>query len=376
MKIFIIGCGFAGLSSALLLSKKGHNITLFDQFKKVEMIGAGLLLQPSSIPVLKLLNIYDKIEKIGEKIYSLNGKNHFKKTVFETNYLDYQKDSFGIGIHRSELFNLLYEECLKQENISFSLGKHIDDINTLKKECDLLIIANGSHSKLREQMPIKQSYKLYPYGCVWTTINDEYLCSGILQQYMKYSKEMFGILPSGLINNKRKVSIFWSLPISNEFNYSKENIIKEMSKFVKGRILEKVGNENFIFAKYADVTMKTYNYENIVVIGDAAHGMSPQLGQGANMAFLDSYYLSKVLDETNLEKSLSYYTLIRKKHLKFYTQASKFLTPLFQSNSILNGLIRDVLFLCSKNMSITKKFSSAILCGKKLSWLNNKEIKY
>ena len=87
-------------------------------------------------------------------------------------------------------------------------------------------------------------------------------------------------------------------------------------------------------------------------IDDAAHGMSPQLGQGANMAFIDSYFLDKVLTNHNynIELTLKTYTQLRKQHLKFYSQASKFLTPLYQSDRELYGRFRDLLFTVSKHM--------------------------
>lgn len=151
-----------------------------------------------------------------------------------------------------------------------------------------------------------------------------------------------------------------------------------MKKYcVETSLIEKIENTNLNFATYADVSMKQYNYKNIVVIGDAAHGMSPQLGQGANMAFIDAYFLNQVLaNYDSLEESLTAYSLLRKSHLKFYSQASKFLTPLFQSDNQLYGVIRDYLFSYSQKFNISRKISSHILCGKKTSWFFNNEIEY
>jgi 2-polyprenyl-6-methoxyphenol hydroxylase-like FAD-dependent oxidoreductase len=54
MKISIIGSGFAGLSSALFLCRhKLNNITPYDKFDKIQTVGAGILIQPSSMEVLE-----------------------------------------------------------------------------------------------------------------------------------------------------------------------------------------------------------------------------------------------------------------------------------------------------------------------------------
>lgn len=379
MKIAIIGCGFAGLSSALFLSENAtHKITIFDKFNSAQTVGAGIMIQPSSIAVLKKLGLYDLLVSKGEKVYSLQGINHKKKKVFQTDYKDYQENCFGVGIHRSILFEALYSKCQDQNNIEINLGQEIDNIQQYQQQYDLVIIANGSHSTLRKQLPIKQTYKLYPYGCVLASVNDETTAINKLQQYVYYSKEMFGLLPSGIKNGRRQLSIFWSLPITQKETYSKEKMLEAMAKHHNDPILlEKIKNAQFIFAVYADVWMQSFNYKNVVVIGDAAHGMSPQLGQGANMALIDSYMLSQTITNyngKNLEQLLEQYTIMRKPHIKFYAQASKFLTPLFQSDSVSYGLVRDYIFSYSQKLKLSRQFSSRILCGRKTSWLLNKEI--
>ncbi|CAF1396632.1 unnamed protein product [Rotaria sp. Silwood1] len=383
MKINIIGSGFAGLSAALFLSRHPLNcITLYDKFTNVQTVGAGILMQPSAMVILKKLDIYEPLVRNGEKIYNLRGTNHHGREVFLTSYDDYAIGCFGIGIHRSLLFKSLYNKCKVKSNIKFELGQEITSLADLKATSDLLIVANGSHSCLREQVPIKQSYQLYPYGCLWTTVEDDQITPNQLCQYMRYSQEMFGILPSGINeNNKRIVSVFWSLPIKLKNIYCIHKVLEGMKFYLihdNNYIIEKLSQANYSFAVYADVFMKQYDYENIIFIGDAAHGMSPQLGQGANMAFLDSYYLNKVLIENsnNITLALKNYTTLRRQHLKFYSQASQFLTPLYQSDQMLYGRFRDVLFTISKQMKFSRKISSQILCGKRTSWIRNQEIKY
>ena len=68
------------------------------------------------------------------------------------------------------LFKALYEKCKLQSNIKFQLNQDIKSLTEIKTMSNLLNVANGSHSTLRKQIPIKQSYQLYP---LWTTIEDD-----------------------------------------------------------------------------------------------------------------------------------------------------------------------------------------------------------
>jgi 2-polyprenyl-6-methoxyphenol hydroxylase-like FAD-dependent oxidoreductase len=257
-----------------------NTITLYDKFDKVQTVGAGILMQPSSMEILKKLNLYDELLKNGEKVYNLEGINHRGRQVFLTSYNDYAPECFGIGIHRSILFQSLYNKCKMQSNIKFELNQEIISLDDIKSTSDLLIVANGSHSNLREQVPIKQSYRLYPYGCLWTTIEDDQIAVNRLCQYVKYSQEMFGILPSGINENlKRIVSVFWSLLIRLKNTYSMQKISESMKFYLNeenNHFLEKLQQSNYSFAVYADIYMRQYHHENIVFIGDAAHVMSPQ----------------------------------------------------------------------------------------------------
>lgn len=81
----------------------------------------------------------------------------------------------------------------------------------------------------------------------------------------------------------------------------------------------------------------------MVLVGDCAHAMSPQLGQGVNMALLDAEALTAVLrDAPSLEAALPAYQRERRAHVWIYQLWSRWLTPVFQSERDAVAKMRDL----------------------------------
>ncbi len=88
--------------------------------------------------------------------------------------------------------------------------------------------------------------------------------------------------------------------------------------------------EDLTMASYRDVVLKTFVQGNLVVIGDAAHCTSPQLGQGANLALVDALILSTCINDCEtVGYALKQYNKARSNHIRFYQIASRWLTPFF-----------------------------------------------
>ena len=99
-------------------------------------------------------------------------------------------------------------------------------------------------------------------------------------------------------------------------------------------------------AGYRDTELKRWYRDRLVLLGDAAPSMSPQLGQGVNMALMDTLALRDALRlPGNLESALARYQAQRKRHVSFYQFWSRWLTPLFQSKLDFVAKFRDIGFL-------------------------------
>ena len=100
--------------------------------------------------------------------------------------------------------------------------------------------------------------------------------------------------------------------------------------------------DQLVFARYRHRTERPPAAPALIHIGDSWHSTSPQLGQGANMALLDSWALALALRESaDVGAALERAVALRRRHVVLFQALSALFTPAYQSDSRLLPWIRD-----------------------------------
>lgn len=364
MKIAIVGYGTAGQASAILLSAQGHQVTVFEKSPSLGPVGAGFLLQPTGLAVLDRMGLGEQALALGQRIDQLLGHTPRGRAVMDMRYADRREGCFGLGMTRGALFELLRGAHADAARVRTGVrithyDEHthelLDEHGGFHGPFDLVIAADGAHSAVRPQCAGNvRREKLYKWGAVWCLlrVDDWHAPTTLLQRYAG-TRAMIGMLPVGKRpgHDGRWITFYWSLP-GDKVDAFDDAGVADMKATVHGiwpeisphlAHLEHAAQLNR--ARYRDVVLKAPHHERLVVIGDAAHAMSPQLGQGVNMALLDAAALVDALAaHADLATALDAYRKQRHAHVRIYQRMSRWLTPLFQSDYTPLGWCRDAAF--------------------------------
>jgi 2-polyprenyl-6-methoxyphenol hydroxylase-like FAD-dependent oxidoreductase len=390
--IAIVGSGVSGAASAIFLARAGYRVKVFEAVAEPEPIGAGVLIQPTGQAILQELGLLDLIAKQSSRIDSLYGDTPTGRTVLDVEYKTLSAKLYGLGVQRGVLMQALWGLMRGRyaSQIEWRCGVAVDrftqtdtQVELFKTDAaspelslgrfDALVIANGSFSNLRTQIKVRQSEQIFPWGAWWTLLpKPEGMSEHMLRQRFRSGQEMLGLMPvgNGLLN------FFWSVPREKLTHLSTLDLalLKQkvcalypeaapvMAHLTDGSVLRP--------ARYNDVWMKQWHDGRVLAIGDCAHAMSPQLGQGANMALIDAWELSKQLtNEQNIPKAFAHFSQVRKGHIRFYQRVSIGLNPIFQSHGRLIPALRDAFFALFNRLPFVNTQAVKVLSGMKAGWL-------
>lgn len=383
--VAIVGAGVAGLAAAAMLKTAGHNVVVFERFSTSLPLGSGLMLQPTGLAVLERMGLRHNIEALGHRIERLHGVTDKNALIFDLAYADLDPAYYAIAVHRALLHGALWEN-FKASGAVLETGHQISGVElqadsrvrlttrsgTVNGTFDLVVDASGANSVFRGFVSPDVA-RQFTYGAVWASIPDIGIAPGCLSQRYVSAREMVGYLPIGRVTREGAplAALFWSLKPAayqtwrENFERWREHVITLWPELAPA-ITRLEGPDDLTLASYTHFTARRPFKGPVVLVGDAAHATSPQLGQGANNGLLDALALSNAIADTNdLAAALSAYAKTRRDHVRFYQMASAIMTPFFQSDSFTFSALRDVSFNRLKIIPYMKREMVRTLAGLK-----------
>jgi len=387
LRIGIVGYGTAGQAAALLLTRDGHHVDVFERAPVLGPVGAGFLLQPTGLAVLWELGLLDAALAHGARIGRLFGENTCGRAVMDMRYRELHPHFFGLGMQRGALFGLLDEgwrggrhvHCGRRiVGMDAARGLLRDEHGEEHGAFDVLIVADGAASTLRGAVAAPALDRPYPWGAQWCLVASEaWAFPDELRQRYVGARRMAGMLPVGTRPGDPvpRLSFFWSLPAADLPTAGVDeaawrNDVAAVWPEAAERLRDTAVPSGLAQARYRDTVQRRWHCGRAVLMGDAAHAMSPQLGQGVNMALADALALRDALRAHERQaEAFAEYERRRREHMGVYHFWSRWLTPLFQSERDRLAAMRDLVFHPMSRLPGGRGQMLRVLTGTRRGWL-------
>ncbi len=305
MKIAIIGGGIGGLCAAVTLQKQGFSVQVYESNATFHPVGAGIGIGSNALQALMEIGVGKDVFANGHALHTQVFQDTLGKTL---NTIDFTvlKELYGqenITIHRADLHrtflkalqpNTLHfnKKCIFVDQNDTQVTIHFEDGETVS--VDLLIAADGINSSIRQQLVPGSVLRYSGYTC-WRGITEN---KGRIDKYTSTelwsTKGRFGMAPMkdelvywfACINTSARNPQFQHLAsqdIGNLFDHFPE---------VVNNIISSTPPENILHHDISDIKpLRQFVFGRVVLLGDAAHATTPNMGQGAGQAIEDAIVL-------------------------------------------------------------------------------------
>ncbi|WP_400191801.1 FAD-dependent monooxygenase [Hymenobacter sp. B81] len=313
MHFLIIGGGIGGLTTALALRQQGHHAQVFEAAAELREIGAGVVLGANAMRALDRLGIHAAVRAAGQPITSIGlldqrggVLNEVDTTAF-TQRLGYD----NLAIHRAALQRVLLDSLPAG---TLQLGKAFERLEQQGSQVTAyfadgssataaaLIGADGIHSRVRRQLLPHSQLRYAGYTCWRGVIDAQALGLPAGRSTESWGRQgRFGYVPLG------NGQVYWfacvNSPAANDATHRtwrRAELLRQFAHYHAPipQLLAYTRDEQIIWGDILDLKpLAQFAYGRVLLLGDAAHATTPNLGQGAGQAVEDAAMLIRCLHE-------------------------------------------------------------------------------
>lgn len=362
MKAIIIGGGIAGLTLARGLQLLDWEVSIFEQTPKSEPAGAGIVLSANALKALQALNLYEAVLEAGNPLEHFSILNAAGKMLTSTNHQLLSRQ-FGhlsaLTIHRADLQQSLLHQLSPLQPHHGKKLKSIrqthDSVQAVFSDdstmhADFVFGCDGIHSAVRKAVFAEedQGTRFAGYTC-WRGVTKPGLTT-VPPQHATESwgkGRRFGIVPlkEGRVywfacqNTLQSHDPTWSGKSLNDL----KELFSDFHSPVQ-EILAATPPDALLQNDISDLrSLTSYTKGRVVLLGDAAHATTPNMGQGACMAMEDAATLSDLLRKHPYEQAFTEYNRLRIPRTQQIVKRSWQLGKLAQWENPLAVRVRDML---------------------------------
>jgi 2-polyprenyl-6-methoxyphenol hydroxylase-like FAD-dependent oxidoreductase len=321
LSVAVVGAGMGGLAAAATLRRVGIGVEVYEQAQRFARIGAGIQMMPNSMKVLRGIGIEERLRRTSFAPYShLNRDAYTGETTRE---LPMPESLYGapyLCMHRAELHEALAaavpadivhlgKKLVGLDEKGGQVSLRFEDGSTAT--ADAVVGADGVHSVVRD-IVVGPDTPIHKGRIAYRAVFPAALMGG------------FDIGPSRTKwwGRDRHIVIYYTTKAKSEVYFVTS--VPEPAEWLTRESWSAKGDVRELRAAYADFhqdvrkvlaacpdchkwailerePLPRWSDGRVVLLGDAAHPMTPYMAQGAATAIEDAAVLARCLDAVDGE---------------------------------------------------------------------------
>ncbi|MCC6537646.1 MAG: FAD-dependent monooxygenase [Bryobacterales bacterium] len=321
MHIAIAGAGIAGLTCALACQRRGFEVSVFEASPGLTPVGKGIWVPPNAMQVMERLGVAQQIAARGWPLDSitLRTMQGTPLTSVDLRRVAARHGHTTISIRRSTLIDCLAAPLAAgvvqlskrlQHWRAAGSGVELTFEDGAMQRADLLVGADGLRSRVREGMwpglvPREAGQTCY-LGIASLALPEARAreCNEIWGGPRRFGYSAVG--PG---------HVYWFAPVTGASSLTRDDLIQCYAGFPAPvpQILVATPAPDIMQTVLAELpALSHWRQGRAVLLGDAAHAMTPNLGQGGAQAVEDAFVLVEALArEDSVEAALAAYESLR-----------------------------------------------------------------
>ena len=294
----IVGGGFAGLAAACALASRGWRVRLHERADRLRTAGAGINVYENGLRVLQALGALDDTIRDGAraKLRETRDQEDRLLSVHHWNVRVY-------GVLRQRMIDALAaaarragaEIITNSEGIAAAPNGELQLANGERLRADLIVAADGVNSRVRDGLGLVKDRRYLRDGCIRVLIPTRSAEEGLDHRTIEYWSGHRRLL----YNPCSPTHLYLALSMPHEDAAGRTLPLNKAlwtQSFPRLReLIERIGDDGR-YDRFEYITLKRWSAGRVAVIGDAAHALPPNIGQGAGCAMMNALSLAVFLD--------------------------------------------------------------------------------
>lgn len=355
MKVLVVGAGIGGLAAALALHRSGQEVEVYEQAPALGEVGAGIMLTPNSVRVLKHLGVYEAVERLS--MHPTATRYHNYQTgdeVSAVQFTDTFEQRYGspfLTVHRADLLGAIAAGVDAADPAIVRTGHTLVDCGERKGQVwarfangveatgDVLIGCDGVRSAVRGILhgaqPARFAGHVAYRGTVPSSVlspvhhtPDTFVWTGPGKHVVNYLIKQGSLMNYvAIVESSEWADEGWTAPAKLE------DVQREFQGWYRDwlEILDQSDPAGLIkWGIFDREPLDQWRKGRISLLGDAAHPTVPYIAQGAAMSLEDGVVLARALkDAADPENGLQSYENTRHERTAWVPKRALFFGQLF-----------------------------------------------